>query len=73
MDSSTLISSNIDSESIAIPFIAYTVEDGFRVSEEARSFLGTLKGKLGVVAVCGKYRTGKSYLLNKLFMEPLAQ
>jgi GTPase Era involved in 16S rRNA processing len=25
--------------------------------------------KLGVVAVCGKYRTGKSYLLNKLFIE----
>jgi hypothetical protein len=26
---------------------------------------------MGVVSVCGKYRTGKSYLLNKLFLEKL--
>jgi GTPase Era involved in 16S rRNA processing len=29
--------------------------------------------KLGVVAVCGKYRTGKSYLMNKLFVEQYFQ
>lgn len=29
--------------------------------------------KLGVVAVCGKYRTGKSYLMNKLFVESYFQ
>ena len=29
--------------------------------------------KLGVVAVCGKYRTGKSYLMNKLFVETYFQ
>lgn len=26
---------------------------------------------MGIISVCGKYRTGKSYLLNKLFMEKL--
>mmetsp|Transcript_17268 Transcript_17268/g.12343 ORF Transcript_17268/g.12343 Transcript_17268/m.12343 type:complete len:126 (-) Transcript_17268:394-771(-) len=28
---------------------------------------------MGVIAVCGKYRTGKSYILNKLFMEVLEE
>jgi len=40
------------------------------LNPEAGEFLQSLKDiKLGVVAVCGKYRTGKSYLLNKLFVE----
>lgn len=40
------------------------------MNPEAEEFLLSLKDiKLGVVAVCGKYRTGKSYLLNKLFVE----
>jgi hypothetical protein len=40
------------------------------LNPEAEEFLMTLKDiKIGVVAVCGKYRTGKSYLLNKLFVE----
>ena len=42
----------------------------FELNPEAEEFLQSLDGvKLGVVAVCGKYRTGKSYLLNKLFVE----
>jgi GTPase Era involved in 16S rRNA processing len=40
------------------------------LNPEAETFLKDLGDlKLGVVAVCGKYRTGKSYLLNKLFVE----
>jgi hypothetical protein len=31
----------------------------------------TIDDKIGIISVCGKYRTGKSYLLNKLFMETL--
>lgn len=34
-------------------------------------FLAPLEGKIGVISVCGKYRTGKSYLMNKLFLENL--
>ncbi len=42
----------------------------FELDEEAEAFLkGLGDTKLGVVAVCGKYRTGKSYLMNKLFVE----
>jgi hypothetical protein len=43
----------------------------FELNPEAETFLQSLKDiKFGVVAVCGKYRTGKSYLMNKLFVEP---
>jgi septin family protein len=31
--------------------------------------MAKLGDKIGVVAVCGKYRTGKSYLMNKLFLQ----
>lgn len=58
---------------MAIPFIMFTVEEGFRINPEAAEFLQGLKGKLGVIAICGKYRTGKSYILNKLFLEQLAE
>jgi hypothetical protein len=60
-------------QSVAIPFIMYTVEDGFQINSEAKEFISQLKGKIGVIAICGKYRTGKSYILNKLFMEQLAE
>ena len=46
----------------------------FKLGEEAEEFLkGLTNTKLGVVAVCGKYRTGKSYLMNKLFVETYFQ
>ena len=51
----------------------YTVENGFKINDEAAEFLSQIKGKVGVIAICGKYRTGKSYILNKLFMEQLAE
>ena len=52
---------------IAITFI---ILGKFEINPEAAEFLQSLSHvKLGVVAVCGKYRTGKSYLLNKLFIE----
>jgi len=61
-------------ESVAIPFIKYDAEtQGFQVAEEAIEFLSEIKGSVGVISLCGKYRTGKSYLLNKLFLENLRQ
>lgn len=61
-------------QSVAIPFIMYTVETGgFQINPEAVEFLSSIKGKLGVIAVCGKYRTGKSYILNKLFIEQISE
>jgi hypothetical protein len=60
-----------DENCSAIPFIKFVPENGkFELDAEAEEFLkGLVNTKLGVVAVCGKYRTGKSYLLNKLFVE----
>jgi hypothetical protein len=36
------------------------------VGEEAAEVLRTLRGPLGVVAVCGRARQGKSFILNQL-------
>jgi len=59
---------------MAIPFIKYDAEtQGFQVTEDAVKFLSQIEGKVGVIGVCGKYRTGKSYLMNKLFMGTAGQ
>ena len=41
---------------------------GFCVSEEAATLLKTYKEKIGIIVVAGKYRTGKSFLLNKILL-----
>lgn len=33
------------------------------------SFLNSLKGAIGVIGVAGMYRTGKSYLLNRMLLD----
>ncbi len=52
----------------AVPFIHPKggEEDGFVVNPEAIDVLARIKTPLAPVAVVGKYRTGKSFLLNKL-------
>lgn len=64
-----------DEDCQAIPFIKFLPEEGkFELDAEAKQFLmGLVDTKLGIVAVCGKYRTGKSYLMNKLFVEQYFQ
>lgn len=59
----------IDPEQIAVPFIQFRPSDGFEIHPEAIKFLQKLDSPISVIAVCGKYRTGKSYLLNKLFLD----
>lgn len=49
----------------AIPLI--TFDGSFKVDPQAISYLDSFKTKIGIIAVCGKYWTGKSYILNKLF------
>lgn len=41
---------------------------GFSVSEEAIKLLSSVKERIGVIVVAGKYRTGKSFLLNKILL-----
>lgn len=40
----------------------------FKVSEEAKEFLRSVKERVGVISVAGKYRTGKSFLLNRVII-----
>lgn len=43
-------------------------EAEFIVNEEALSMINSLEGPLGVVSVAGLYRTGKSFLLNRVLL-----
>lgn len=38
------------------------------MNDESQQFLSTLQAPIGVVAVAGMYRTGKSYLLNRMLL-----
>ena len=41
------------------------------VSEEAKQFLMSVKENVAVIAVAGKYRTGKSFLLNRVILNKM--
>ena len=41
---------------------------GFQISNEATELLSSIKERVGVIAVAGKYRTGKSFLLNRIIL-----
>ena len=54
----------------AVPLLSYNAkEKKFSFSEEAEIFLNTITKPFGVLTVAGMYRTGKSYLLNKILLE----
>jgi RNase P protein component len=55
-------------EKKALSLIYYDNEEGFKVSDEAKDFLMSIKEKIGVIVVAGKYRTGKSFLLNRIIL-----
>lgn len=52
---------------MAIPFITYDELNGYEIAPEAIDVLTKLKCPLAVFSFWGKYRTGKSFLTNKLF------
>lgn len=45
-----------------------TANIGFQVTNEAKALLRSIKERIGVIAVAGKYRTGKSFLLNRIIL-----
>jgi hypothetical protein len=49
-------------------FDSFVTVEHYLVSEEAREFLRSIKGQIAVIAVAGKYRTGKSFLLNRVIL-----
>ena len=54
-------------EERAIPFIQYN-EGKFSINPEAEEFVKQIPAPMGVIAVAGLYRTGKSYLLNRIIL-----
>ena len=40
----------------------------YTINEASFEFLKDLDGPIGVIAVAGMYRTGKSYLLNRMLL-----
>lgn len=70
---SSLVSSEIimpyNDKEEAIPLITFdTHSKRFFINENAEAFLKKLEGPLGVISVAGLYRTGKSYLLNRMLL-----
>lgn len=63
----------------AIPLLTYDNEQRskflsiwpskeFVVNDKIQDFLADLKEPLGIITVAGMYRTGKSYLLNRMLL-----
>lgn len=58
----------------ALPLVSYDLStkskfhSEFHATDEAVDFLKSIPAPIGVVAVAGMYRTGKSYLLNRIIL-----
>ena len=52
----------------AVPLIVVAADGRAEVGEEAAELLGRLRGPVAVVAVVGPYRSGKSFLLNRVLL-----
>lgn len=59
----------MEAEGSAIPLILHYEREGFRITPEGLNLLNSIDKKVGVISVAGKYRTGKSYLLNKIILD----
>jgi hypothetical protein len=57
-------------EASSMKFIIFDKIKGYIVTEEAKSFLNKLDVniQLGVMSVVGKYRTGKSFFINRVLL-----
>ena len=53
----------------AIPFVTFS-DNKFIISDEARQLLSNPKyNNIGIISLVGKYRTGKSFLLNRVLLD----
>ena len=54
----------------AIPFLSLNQHTGkYHAEDAACQFLQSIKGPVGVIAMAGKYRTGKSFFMNRVILE----
>lgn len=53
-----------------MPFIIYKEKEGFQLNPEAELFLKSLdpQRKVAVISIVGKYRTGKSFFVNRVLL-----
>uniref|UniRef100_A0A6U6DJ11 GB1/RHD3-type G domain-containing protein n=1 Tax=Guillardia theta TaxID=55529 RepID=A0A6U6DJ11_GUITH len=59
-------------DGMGIPFIALEGDGDdarFRVTEEAKEFLSTLRAPVALASIVGRYRTGKSLLVNRMLLD----
>ena len=54
-----------------ISFITYQEQKGYVISKEAEDFLKDQNTILGVISVVGKYRTGKSFFINRVLLNQI--
>jgi hypothetical protein len=54
---------------IRLKILIFTLILEFRINEDTLDWLKNLEGPIGIVAVAGLYRTGKSYLLNRMLLD----
>ena len=63
------VKSNNNSNECCMNLITYSVEENkYVINSECVDLIEGLSGPIGVVAVAGMYRTGKSYLLNRMLL-----
>jgi hypothetical protein len=55
---------------LAVPFITYSEKSGFSLNPEAEQFLRDIpeNKKIGAISIVGKYRTGKSFFVNRVLL-----
>ncbi len=59
-----------ENEALPIPFISFNLKNGFILNPKAVEFLMSLKdSKIGIISIVGKYRTGKSFLVNRVLLD----
>lgn len=69
-DETSLVNQGSPREPRSIPLVVYNEEKGtYDVCPEALEFLQTIPGPIGVISVAGMYRTGKSFLLNRVLLD----
>jgi len=59
-----------EKEGIPIQFIEFHPKKGFVITKEAIDYLSELENdSLGIIAIAGKYRTGKSFFVNRILLD----
>lgn len=58
----------MDYNEIPIPLLVAQNDGKYSVTTEAKTIISSIKTPIAVVSVAGLYRTGKSYLLNRMLL-----